>query len=636
VGNGRREYPNQVVVSDKPTLTAVTPGRGPADGGTAVTVAGSNFKPGATVTFGGAAADDVTVVNSSQITCTTPAHYPAAADVVVTNPGGATGTLTRGFTFESATASLSLPATGGEQHAIVQIPINAANVQGLAAADIKVTFDPAVLSARGAHTGSLTPGWTVTPNTATVGEIRLAMASPGGTVTGAGTLALLEFEAIGAAGSSSPLTLASASLNAGAIPADLAAGSFAVANAYSIVGMVRFWQGSSAVPGVQLTLAGPRLYTGLSAADGAYSITGVPAGDYMLTPAKADDVRGITAYDASQALQHAAGLTTLTGTAFTAGDVDKDAAITSMDAFYILQKSVELITVPFPGAGAVWGFAPTSLAFTGLNSNRSGQNFTAVLLGDISGNWGSGGGALAARLGADAAAALSLSEAIIPPGVEVTLDLKLSGAVSGVRGLDLGVTYDPAILQLVRAERGDLPGNWSLAHNTQPSGSVKIGLAGPGAAAGDGTLARLTFKAVGAKGQSSEVAFGSSLLNEGAIAVTTVAGRITIDTPPVTDLRCLKNGNTAQLTWTHVGSDADHYEVWRATNLPYFVPPQGAPIAPIVGPSANPGYDDTYGGLGSPATNNFYLVRSVDAAGRPAPAYNRVGVFNFSLTPGGQ
>ena len=154
-----------MIVTDKPTVTAVTPNRGPAGGGTAMTIAGSNFKSGATVTFGGAAAESVTVVSSSQITCTTPAHYPEAVDVVVTNPGGATGTLTRGFTFESTTASLSLPATGGEQHAIVQIPVNAANVQGLAAADIKVTFDSAVLSARGATRAALPPAgaWPRTP-----------------------------------------------------------------------------------------------------------------------------------------------------------------------------------------------------------------------------------------------------------------------------------------------------------------------------------------------------------------------------------------------------------------------------------------------------------------------------------------
>jgi hypothetical protein len=633
VRSGRPEYPHQVVVTDKPTVTAVTPNRGPADGGTAATIAGSNFKPGATVTFGGAAADSVTVVSSSQITCMTPAHYPAAVDVVVTNPGGATGALTRGFTFESTTASLSLPATGGEQHAIVQIPINAANVQGLAAADIKVTFDPAVLSARGVHTGSLTPGWSITPNTATAGEIRLAMASPGGTVTGAGTLVLLEFEVVGAAGSSSPLTLASASLNAGAIPIDLANGTFAVANAYSIAGSVRFWQDSSPVPGVQLTLAGARLYTGLSAANGAYSITGVPAGDYALTPAKADDVRGITAYDASLALQHAAGVITLTGAAFTAGDVDKDAAITSMDAFYILQKSVDLIALPFPGAGIVWGFTPASRTFTGLNSNRSGQDFTAVLLGDISGNWASGGGALAAALQADATTTVSLSEAIIPPGAEVMLDLKLAGSVTDARGLDLVVSYDPAVVHFVRAERGDLPANWSLAHNAQPAGAVKIGMAGAGSMSGGATLARLTFRAIAAKGQSSVVSFGTGQINEGSIAATTQAGRITVDTPPVTDLKCLKTDG-AQLTWTHVGSDVQHYEVWRAENNPYFVPGQnGVRIADNISPSAT-SFTDRDGGLGNSTANSFYAVVSVDANGRSSPVIMRVGEFDFSLTPG--
>ena len=514
------------------------------------------------------------------------------------------------------------------------VPINAANVQGLAAADIKVTFDPAVLSARGAHTGSLTPGWSLAPNTATAGEIRLALASPGGTVTGAGTLALLEFEVVGAAGSSSPLTLASAALNAGAIPTDLANGSFAVANAYSVAGTVRFWQDSSPVPGVQLTLAGASLYMGLSAANGAYSITGVPAGDYALTPAKADDVRGITAYDASFALQHAAGLITLTGAAFTAGDVDKDAAITSMDAFYILQKSVDLIALPFPGAGVVWGFTPANLTFTGLNSNRSGQDFAAVLLGDISGNWASGGGALAAGLRADASTRLSLSEAIIPPGAEVMLELKLAGGVTNVRGLDLAVSYDPAVVQFVRAERGDLPGNWSQAHNVQPAGAVKIGLAGTGSVSGGGTLARLAFRAIGAKGQSSALTFGTGLVNEGSIAVTTQAGRITVDTPPVTDLKCLETDGAAELSWTHVGSDVHHYEVWRAENNPYFVPGQsGVRIADNISPSAT-SFTDRDGGLGNSTTNSFYVVVSVDAGGRPSPVIMRVGEFDFSLTPG--
>jgi len=42
-----------------------------------------------------------------------------------------------------------LPDTGGGQNAIVQVPVNIANVQGLAAASLTVTFDGSVLSAQG-------------------------------------------------------------------------------------------------------------------------------------------------------------------------------------------------------------------------------------------------------------------------------------------------------------------------------------------------------------------------------------------------------------------------------------------------------------------------------------------------------
>ena len=50
---GRPENPYQVAVVDRPIITTVTPARGPDSGGTPVTIAGSNFKAGATVTFGG-------------------------------------------------------------------------------------------------------------------------------------------------------------------------------------------------------------------------------------------------------------------------------------------------------------------------------------------------------------------------------------------------------------------------------------------------------------------------------------------------------------------------------------------------------------------------------------------------------
>ena len=64
-----------------------------------MTITGTNFAAGATVTIGGTAATAVTVVSSTSITATTPAHAAGAVPVVVTNPGNLSGTLATGFTY---------------------------------------------------------------------------------------------------------------------------------------------------------------------------------------------------------------------------------------------------------------------------------------------------------------------------------------------------------------------------------------------------------------------------------------------------------------------------------------------------------------------------------------------------------
>jgi hypothetical protein len=474
---GRPEYPYQVSVVDRPVVTAISPNRGPASGGTAVTIAGSNFKPGATATIGGAACGSLTVVSASQITCTTPAHYPETVDVTVTNPDSQSGTLLRGFTYESETATLSLPDTGGQQHAIVQVPVSASNVQGLAAASLTITFDPAVLSARSASTGSLPPGWSLAANTGASGQIRLSMASSGGTVTGSGVLAIVEFEVVGAAGANSALGFSNVSLNDGAIPVTTSNGSFAVSQTYSVAGMVRFWNGAAAVPGVMLTLDGDRVYTGLSGSDGTYTVAGAQSGSYTLTPSKSDDVNGISAFDASHALQHDAGLITLSGYQFTAGDVNRSGAITSMDAFYILQRSVGLIALPFPGAGVVWSFDPASRSYSNLSSNLSGQDFTAVLLGDITGNWSPAGLASALTTTSAGAPTLSLTPGRADANGDVIAILRFDPGQTPVRSLDLSLAYDPTAATAVAVNAGPLARKMLVQANLGEPGRIRLALA---------------------------------------------------------------------------------------------------------------------------------------------------------------
>ncbi|MGB4978155.1 MAG: S8 family serine peptidase [Anaerolineae bacterium] len=527
--DGRPEYPHQVTVSDRPTVTSVTPNRGPATGGTAVTIAGSNFKPGATVTFGGAACGSVTVASSSQITCNTPAHYPTAVDVTVTNPGAQSGTLLNGFTFESGVVSLSLPNTGGRQHAVVQVPINAADVQGMAAASLKIAFDSAVVQALGASTGSLTPGWSLVANTATPGELRLSLASPGGTVSGSGVLATIQFDVVGSPGQVSALTLHDVLLNDGAIPTQTAAGSFQVEQVYDVSGTVPFWNGG-VVSGSLLTLTGDRVYTGLSDATGAYTVGGAAADDYVLTASKLDEANGITAYDASLALQHDAGLIVLSGHAASAADVNRSGAITSMDAFHILQKSVDLIGLPFPGAGVVWSFAPPSRSYANLSSNQTGQDFTAVLLGDVSGNWSPGGMQNPAPPENVLTATLSLPAVQIAAGAQATIPLTLSLADGQVYGADLLITYDADVATAIGVTRGNLTAGWGLSSNLATPGEVRIALAGAVPLATGGELLRLAFQATGQPGTSTPLALARGDLNEGNIPTIREPGVLDIVT----------------------------------------------------------------------------------------------------------
>jgi IPT/TIG domain-containing protein len=101
-----------------PSLSWIGPNSGPANSANSVTISGANFFPGATVSFGGAQATNVTVVNSTTITATTPAQSAGSVVVTVTNPGGLAGVNSVTYTFNappfiSSVSPASGPPAGG-------------------------------------------------------------------------------------------------------------------------------------------------------------------------------------------------------------------------------------------------------------------------------------------------------------------------------------------------------------------------------------------------------------------------------------------------------------------------------------------------------------------------------------------
>lgn len=80
------------------TIDTVSPHRGPASGGTGVTITGSGFTDATNLTFGGSAATNLNVVNSTTVTAVTPAHAAGSVDVVITTLSGS-ATKTEGFSY---------------------------------------------------------------------------------------------------------------------------------------------------------------------------------------------------------------------------------------------------------------------------------------------------------------------------------------------------------------------------------------------------------------------------------------------------------------------------------------------------------------------------------------------------------
>lgn len=91
-------------LSTAPTVTAVSPSGGTTAGGTAVTVTGTNFQAGDTVTMGGVAATSVHVLSPTTLTAVTGAHAGGLVSVAVAN-GSASGALSNAYFYNPPSAA---------------------------------------------------------------------------------------------------------------------------------------------------------------------------------------------------------------------------------------------------------------------------------------------------------------------------------------------------------------------------------------------------------------------------------------------------------------------------------------------------------------------------------------------------
>ena len=176
-----------------PTVTAISPITGTTNGGTPVTITGTGFLAGASVSIGGAPATNVNVSNNTTITATTPAHAAGLVNVVVTNTDGQSGTRTNGYTYIAPPAptvtniSPNSGTTGGGTSVTITgtgfLAGASVSLGGAAATNVNVASSTTITATTPAHaagavnvvvtntdsqSGTLTSGYTYTAPTETV------------------------------------------------------------------------------------------------------------------------------------------------------------------------------------------------------------------------------------------------------------------------------------------------------------------------------------------------------------------------------------------------------------------------------------------------------------------------------------
>ncbi|HEX9927729.1 MAG TPA: carboxypeptidase regulatory-like domain-containing protein [Pyrinomonadaceae bacterium] len=187
-----------------------------------------------------------------------------------------------------------------------------------------------------------------------------------------------------------------ANSNAGRVGTITVAGqTFTVTQAlgHSISGIVTYGTNlSKFVQGVLLSAIGTTSVFDTTDSMGAYQLDGLTnGGNYPVTPTKSDDINGISPFDATMILRHIAangqGPNALNANQQIAADTSGDGNITPFDATLILRYLAAGGPNANTGQTGTWKFDPVSNPHPALNSSVSGENYTAILIGEINGDW---------------------------------------------------------------------------------------------------------------------------------------------------------------------------------------------------------------------------------------------------------
>lgn len=259
---------------------------------------------------------------------------------------------------------------------------------------------------------------------------------------------------------------------------------------------------------------------------GTYTLSGFGSGSYVVTPSKVGGANGISSFDSARIAQHVAGLPPLlNANQLIAADASGNGTVSSLDAAQIAQYVVTTVG----GHTGEWRFLPANRSYASVSGNISGEDYSAILIGEVSGNWNNTGSR--AAFGSTARSInISAPSLVTKIGDEVVVPVGGHGiANKGIISYEFNLRYDP---EVIRPDNNavDLSGTASrglrAAVNAEVPGLLRVAVYGPMQIDSSGVLFNLKFIAIGEKGAVSPLIWERMMLNEGSPFIKTTDGQI--------------------------------------------------------------------------------------------------------------
>lgn len=261
---------------------------------------------------------------------------------------------------------------------------------------------------------------------------------------------------------------------------------------------------------------------------GTYTLTGFGTGAYTITPSKTGSSNGsITSFDAARIAQHAAGSVTLTGSQLVVADVSGNSSVTSFDA---AQVAKYVVTTPPFGTTGSWIFTPVNNVHASVTTSISGEDYSGLLMGEVSGNWTDSGTRPGPENGPERITSVTAPQLVTPADGEVVIPISVDGvADKGIISYEFDLRYDPSVIRPQKNAvvlTGSVSSMLSAVANANETGILRVAVYGTKQLENNGVLLNLKFTAVGAPGSRSPLTWDRIMFNEGDPMTTAAFGQV--------------------------------------------------------------------------------------------------------------